>query len=125
MNKSIIKIIIAEDEILSAMSLKMELEETGKYSVSIYSSGEEVIAYFENNQIDLIIVDLNLSGKLDGIDMINKIREIENIPAVLISGAGYEETKKKIGNINNCVFLHKPVNPSVILKTVNDLVKIQ
>ncbi|KHE91540.1 MAG: Regulator of RpoS [Candidatus Scalindua brodae] len=61
---------VVEDEILTARSLQAYLETLGYDVTSIMSSGEQAIQNVEDEGCpDLVLVDISLQGKIDGIEM--------------------------------------------------------
>ena len=60
-----IKILLAEDELLIAQCLKMELEMEGYEICSFVSEGEEAVKTAKKEEPDIILMDIHLSGKMD------------------------------------------------------------
>ena len=61
------KILIVEDERIVAEDIKMKLEMTGYAVAGIASSGKESIKKTETRGPDLVLMDIVLEGKMDGI----------------------------------------------------------
>ncbi|NQT24975.1 response regulator [candidate division KSB1 bacterium] len=60
------KILIVEDDVVIALDIQQKLETVGYHIMDTISSGEATLKYLENSQPDLILMDIMLSGKLDG-----------------------------------------------------------
>ncbi len=114
-------ILLVEDEVLTAMSLKMELEDTNLYSCLIASSGVEAERFCDNNSIDIIIMDVNLPGKINGIEALFKIRKKWNLPAVFMTGSSDDDVKKNIDLISRSRLLQKPVCITCLLKAIREI----
>ncbi|MBT5420127.1 MAG: response regulator, partial [Candidatus Cloacimonetes bacterium] len=88
MNKEF-KILIVEDEVMIAEWLKMQLEDE-KYDVFDYlTTGEEAIDFVQEIKPDVIVMDINLAGEIDGIEAAKVITEKFHIPIIFMTG--YEE----------------------------------
>ena len=78
-------IIIVEDEMIIALSIKRWLEPLGIKVIDIVGTGEEAIKVVEKKEIDLIIMDIALRGGLDRISTIEKIKSISDIPFIFLT----------------------------------------
>ncbi|MDA3939038.1 MAG: response regulator [Spirochaetia bacterium] len=92
-----VKILLIEDEVITAMSLIMD-----------------VIP-------DLIIADVSLSEGESGIDLAAKITEKNSIPVIITSGYEPEELNEKMGILDNAHFIRKPVMVSRLIKLIESL----
>lgn len=79
------KIFVIEDDKLSVIYTKNMLENLGYQFAGSSASGEDAIIQIENKEIDLILVDIDLEGKLDGIETTEKIHKKYDIPIIYIT----------------------------------------
>ena len=80
------RILIVEDKQLAAGVMKAGLEKLG-YNVSdTASTGEEAVRIAEGAKPDLVLMDIHLQGKMDGIEAAKQIRLISDIPVIFITG---------------------------------------
>ncbi|MCP4400353.1 MAG: PAS domain S-box protein [bacterium] len=78
-------ILIVEDEFIVAMDLQAHLEALG-YSVSgSVNSGENSIQHVQKTGVDLVLMDIILTGKMDGIEAASQIRSRFHIPVIYIT----------------------------------------
>ncbi|WMJ78936.1 MULTISPECIES: response regulator [unclassified Sedimentibacter] len=77
------KILIIEDDNKIVNFMSMALKAKG-YSVITARNGNDGILYFCTETPDIILLDLGLPD-MDGIEIINKIREVSNIPVIIVS----------------------------------------
>lgn len=101
-------ILIVEDEILIAKIIKSKLLMLGYRVSDVVTSGKEAIEKIHENQPDLILMDIVLPGKLDGIQTAEKIQSIFNIPIVYLSGYSDDETFGRIMKTNPFGYILKP-----------------
>ncbi|HEX7628286.1 MAG TPA: response regulator [Candidatus Methanoperedens sp.] len=86
------KILVVEDEGIIAMHIQNSLINLG-YSVSgLASSGEEAIEMAKNYQPDLVLMDIVLAGKMDGIEAADHIRNNYNMPVIYLTAHGDKST---------------------------------
>ncbi|MEG1929789.1 MAG: response regulator transcription factor [Anaerovorax sp.] len=110
-------ILIAEDDLDIVKLLKLYLESSG-HEVIATDNGVEALELFEKNPIDLAVVDI-MMPKMDGFQLIPKIRENYNIP-ILILSAKNQDTDKILGlNLGADDYLTKPFNPLEVVARVN------
>jgi PAS domain S-box-containing protein len=112
------KILIIEDESIVAEDLKEVLEKKGYIVPAILSSGEEALAVVSTSHPDLILMDISLSGRLDGIETAKRIHEKYNIPVIYLtsySSDGYIESAKQTDPYG---YIVKPFDPPSISTTI-------
>ena len=88
------KILLVDDEPLILKGLKYSLEKDG-YQTESASDGEEAIERFESGSFDMILLDVMLPG-LDGIEVCQRIREVSNVPIIMLTAKG-EDMDKILG----------------------------
>ena len=118
------KILIAEDEAIVSLDLKMLLKNKGFIISSNVSTGEDLISQYRLKKPDLIITDLLLKGKVSGLDAINEIRKLDNTPIIVISGSLKSKLTKIANTIPSCEVLPKPFEQSDLLYLVNKFFKL-
>jgi PAS domain S-box-containing protein len=79
------KILIVEDEIVIGMDVMSKLEKLGYKVVDIAASAEDALSKLSELSPDLILVDIFLKGKMDGIDLADKVQKNLNIPVVFLT----------------------------------------
>ena len=118
-------ILIAEDEKIVSLDLKMLLQHNNYIVSSSVSTGEDLIAQYKLMKPNLIIADLGLKGKISGIDAIMEIRKLENTPIIIISGSLKSKLKKLTGTMTNMEILPKPFEQSELLYLANKFFQIK
>jgi signal transduction histidine kinase/AmiR/NasT family two-component response regulator len=88
MNKA--KILIVEDETIIAMEIESQLQSLGYEVTSIVDTGEKAIKKAEVDKPDLILMDINIKGNMDGISAADIIQSKFNTP-IVFSTAYYDE----------------------------------
>jgi PAS domain S-box-containing protein len=79
------RILVVEDETITAEDIKESLQDIGYIVLAVVSSGEEAIIKVEEDNPDLVLMDIMLSGKIDGIETAKQILLRFNIPVVYLT----------------------------------------
>lgn len=102
-------ILICDDEKDIVNALKIYLSDPD-YTLFEAYDGEEALRILQENDIQLILLDI-MMPKLDGISALARIREISNVPVILLT-AKSEDTDKILGlNVGADDYITKPFNP--------------
>ena len=107
--KKKVKILIAENEVIIAQCLKMELESKGYEVCNFVATGEEAIVEAKEENPDIILMDINLSGLIDGIDAAGEITKSQKIPIIFMTGYNEIAIFDRAQKINPVAYLEKPV----------------
>lgn len=102
------RILIVDDEPLLVKGMKYSLEQEG-YEVSFANDGEEAIKMFKDEDFGLIVLDLMLPKK-DGFEVCKEIREVSDIPIIMLTAKGEDMTKIFGLEIGADDYLTKPFN---------------
>ena len=86
------KVLIVEDEKLVAADVEQQLQTLGYEVPAIASSGEEAITAATSAPPDLVLMDIHLQGRLDGIEMARILRTRLNVPVVFVTAYADERT---------------------------------
>jgi len=79
------RILVVEDEVIVAQDIAKHLELLNYHIVSLATTGEEAIMQAGEYRPDLALVDIKLSGKMDGIEAARKIGLELNIPVIFLT----------------------------------------
>ncbi|HEX9163056.1 MAG TPA: sigma-54 dependent transcriptional regulator [Thermoanaerobaculia bacterium] len=110
-------ILIIDDEPSIRATLSHILEDEG-HRVTACESGEEGLAAFAREDFDLAILDLWLPG-VDGLTVLERIRNAGGPPVVVISGHGNVDTAVRATRLGAYDFLEKPLSLERVLLTVD------
>lgn len=112
------KILIAEDELLIAKVLRMQLESLN-YSIEQVTDGKDVLEKVTKFMPDLIIMDVFLKNGSSGLEAAHILRSNNfHIPIIFTSGNAFESTIKETNGMQNTFVLTKPVE----LYQINEII---
>lgn len=113
-----IKVLIVEDEELYADKMEMQLDKLGYEHLATVDNSEAAFAILEKETPDLILMDVNIEGEYDGIELADKIHQTQNIPILFITSLEDEMTFRRAKRTNPIGFLAKPFNEIQLRRTV-------
>ena len=105
-----LKILIIEDEILSGVAIQEELLQHEFDVPNPIVSAEKALTCINKKIPDLILVDINLAGKINGIQLTEMLRKKKyTFPIIIMSGYADQKTKQNClaAGANSCLF--KPI----------------
>lgn len=102
------KILLVEDEFILASELSDTLESEGYEVVLVADNGEEALEFFKENEVDLILCDINIKGDWDGIQTIEKIIEIKQVPVIYLTAFTDKDTLERAKQTYPAAYIPKP-----------------
>ncbi len=110
------KILHVEDEYIIALGFKSQLRKIGNFSITHAADISNALKFFSELVFDLIILDVNLKSKMDGITIAHEIRKTSNVPIIFMSGYNDDTTRESVSTISNALFLTKPCDVRILKK---------
>lgn len=105
---SLIKILIVEDEMIIAAKISMQLTNLGYEVTGILPRGEEAVQSVHDNKVDIVLLDINLKGEIDGIETARQIHLKSNIPIIYLTANADEATFNRAKTTKPAAFISKP-----------------
>lgn len=110
------KILIAEDDNDIVEILRLYLENEG-FELTICNDGEEALNSFTDNQVDMALLDI-MMPKMNGYELIKKVRETSNIPIIVMSAKNMDSDKILGLTLGADDYLTKPFNPLEVVARI-------
>ena len=117
-----IKILIVEDDYEAALYLRSLLNEMGYVISGIFAKGEDAVEFIKKNIVDIVLIDIELEGKLDGVETIKKIKEITDIFTIYITALKDKNTFTRAKATFPEFFLSKPYNKFQLLNVIDEII---
>ena len=89
------RILIVEDEFAVAMELEDRLENLGYEVVGHELRGREAIDRAQETEPDLVLMDIRLDGRMDGVEAAEQIRKKQQVPVVFVTAYSDDETLER------------------------------
>ncbi len=114
-----LKILMVEDDMIIAADISMQLTKLGYQVVGINISGEDALNMIENNRPDLILMDIVLTGKMNGIETAQIILEKYQIPVIFLTSNSDDATFQQALLAKPYAFISKPFQKAELARTLN------
>ena len=86
------RILVVEDEVVIALDIGQQLREMGYAPVGHATHGEQAVALAAELRPDLVLMDIQLAGEMDGISAAQSIRVELGLPVVFVTAFAADET---------------------------------
>ena len=113
-----IRIILVEDDWIIAKEIVYSLQDLGFEVIGTYDTGEEGLQQIIKSQPDIVLLDIDLSGELSGIDVAKRLKEETSIPFVFLTALADSNTIRQAKVVEPYAYLVKPVKPESLYSTI-------
>ena len=113
-----IKILVVEDNSLIAINIAEVLKQHDFEVTNICRSGIDAIDKAEKDEPDLVLMDIRLSGEMDGIEAGKVIRNTQQIPIIFLSDFTDSKTVDRAKKILPANYLSKPFNEVDLIRAI-------
>ena len=93
------RVMIVEDELLVAWHLESLAREQNLEVCSLVPDGEGAVEQAIDLDVDLVLMDVRLAGRMDGIEAARQIREQRDIPIIFVTAHGDSATRDYIESV--------------------------
>jgi len=108
-------VMIVEDELLIALVIEYSLRRGG-YNVFRNTCPERVLRQISDDDIDIVVMDINLKGMVNGIELAKKIEKHQDVKLLFISSFFSQANIQEIKNLNPIGCLQKPFSSQELLQ---------
>ena len=112
------RILLAEDEQIVALDVESELDSLGYNVVGIATTGPEALKLARQTRPDLVLMDIQLHGPMDGIAVADEIRRCWQIPVVFVTAYANQEVLSRAKVAGPYGYLTKPFRTKELNATI-------
>lgn len=105
-----VRVVIVEDEAITAMATGAMLKRLGHEVLATVSSGEAALEAVRRGRPDLVLMDIRLGGQLDGIETARRLRQSMKVPVVFVTAYVDDQTRRRAADIAPLAFVAKPLD---------------
>lgn len=116
--KPLCAILILEDEMISAESLRLDLEDHGYRVSGVARNRSEALACARLETPALALVDIRLANGDNGLDVADELRRGYGIPSIFVSASGDEDVRARANAVGGLGFVHKPYLVAPLIETI-------
>ena len=113
------RVLIAEDEALSALEISEALEALGHEVIGVTDSGAAVLRQAIEEEPDVVILDIHLKSFTDGIDAAMKLRLLKPIPVIFITAYSDPEIRSRAWGVRPVAFFIKPIETFMLAREID------
>ena len=118
------RVLIVEDELLVAWHLESLAREQNLEVCGLVPDGDGAIEQATDLDADLILMDIRLAGRMDGIEGARRIREQRATPIIFITAHGDPATRAKIEQVlPGTPVLAKPITAAILKEAIASVMK--
>jgi len=113
------RLLVVEDDYENQKFLQIFLKR--KFDLEICDSSDTFYQKLKQKEFNIILMDISLRGKKDGLQLTREIREMDeykHLPVVGLSAHAFQRDKDNAYNAGVDVFLTKPVQNDVLMDTL-------
>jgi len=103
-----VKILIVEDEMIIAANISLQLSTLGYEVSGIIPRGEEALLHIKQNQPDIVLMDIQLKGELNGIETAQLMQQEYDIPIIYLTANADDSHFEKAKTTRPYAFISKP-----------------
>lgn len=112
------RIFIVEDERTTALVLQHQLARLGHEIVGNVASGEDALKQIEDAKADLVLMNIKLAGKIDGIELADALHSKYGLPVIFVTAYSDRKTLARVKVSNACGFILKPFTDEELQATI-------
>lgn len=113
------RILIVEDQVVVAKSIEAMVIDHGLEPIGLCKTGEEALDLVERERPDIVIMDIKLQGKIDGIKAATSIHELYRIPVIFLSDYTDKATVRHAKAAQPVNYLSKPFTENDLLRAID------
>lgn len=119
------KAIIIEDNLILSILYENYLKQMVFKTLGEIKDGHTAVKLVKKYSPDIVIMDIQLEGDMDGIEAMHEIRKFSNVPVIFITGNTDSNTVKRAREITYSRFMGKPISEKKLQDAVNSVFKTE
>jgi CheY-like chemotaxis protein len=118
------QILIVEDERIIALDLQRRLRRLGYVVAALAGTGVDAIALALALRPDLVLIDIQLPGGLDGLETAAFLRTHLNLPTIYVTGATDPGTLNRVRQMAPALLLCKPITDEKLHAALGQITQV-
>ncbi len=112
------RVMVVEDEAVVALNLREQLGRLGYQVVAVTATGEHTLRLLDEARPDVVLMDINIQGAIDGIETAARIPKARFIPVIYLTAYAEEATIQRARETNPSGYLLKPFSERELHATI-------
>ncbi len=112
------KVLVVEDERILALALQRMLQGNGYAVVGYSDTGEDAVRMAQETQPDVVLMDVRLRGRMDGIAAAEAIQAVRGTPVVYLTALADAGTLRRMERTRPCGRIGKPFGHNELIAAI-------
>ncbi len=113
-----IKVLLVEDDWIISKEISYSLHDLGFDVIGTCDTGEEALKMIKANKPDIVLLDIDLSSEMTGIDVAKKLKQENTVPFIFLTAFADSKTIEMAKVAEPYAYLIKPVNRDTLYSTI-------
>ena len=113
-----LKVVVVEDDAVISMKIEQDLLDAGHVVLDVVHNSERALDAIHNNRPDMVLLDINIEGTRDGVEVASIINQNYDIPFIFITAYSDKRTLDRAKVTNPCGYIVKPYKTSDLHTTL-------
>jgi DNA-binding LytR/AlgR family response regulator len=113
-----IKVLLVEDDWIISKEISYSLHDLGFDVIGTCDTGEEALKLIKSNKPDIVLLDIDLSSEMTGIDVAKKLKQENTVPFIFLTALADSKTIEMAKVAEPYAYLVKPVNLDSLYSTI-------
>ena len=113
-----IRILATEDDPIHEEKLRMVIDKLNYELIDVLTDPYQVISVIRATKPDVLLMDIDLNSDISGIDLVNKINELHDIPTVFLTSFQDAKTFNKAKETLPAAYITKPYNAEELERSI-------
>ncbi|MCK5148470.1 response regulator [bacterium] len=118
-----VRILLVEDESIICEDIKKSIDIIGHEVAGVVHSGEEALVFVERKPPELILMDIVLAGRLNGIETAKMIKDRYRLPVVFLTSYSDKITMERARDAYPYGYIVKPFNDIELKETIEKAIE--
>ncbi len=114
------RILVVEDDFFIALQIETMLADAGYEILGVISTGEDAVLAAQTENPDVVLMDVRLAGRMDGVEAAGIIYQRAGIRSIFVSANIDDNLVKRSGHANPFGWVNKPFTPQRLLEALDD-----
>lgn len=113
-------VLIVEDDLMNQLTIKKFLEK--RFGTIITDSSDKVIEILNSNKINIILMDISILGKMNGLELttlLKKSSEYSHIPIIAVTAHAFKKDKQNAMEVGCDNYLAKPFSQQSLIDMID------
>jgi DNA-binding NarL/FixJ family response regulator len=113
------RVLIVEDEYIFALGLETMLQSLGFSPCAVARSAAQAVSFTRARRPDIVIMDVNLAGEVDGIAAAREIAAEHRCPLIFLTAYTDEATVNRMLSVSPAAIIRKPGTPEALVSAIH------